>query len=106
MIDLISRQDVIQAIENLNIPEDMCTFEIKSHLDLAIGSLPSVQVKEKTGKWMGTVCSACGNSCSYEYDAKYCPNCGAKKMETGDVYTEYDIKAVREAAEYEGRLRA
>ena len=23
-----------------------------------------------------------------------------------DVYTEYDIKAVREAAEYEGRLRA
>lgn len=30
------------------------------------------------GRWMGTVCSACGGSTSYYYDCDYCPHCGAK----------------------------
>lgn len=41
--DLISRQAIIDAIQKLNIPEDMCVFEIISHIEVAIATLPSVQ---------------------------------------------------------------
>lgn len=34
--------------------------------------------KKHHGEWFGTVCSACGESTSFSYDCKYCPNCGAK----------------------------
>ena len=30
------------------------------------------------GKWMGTVCTACGESVSFYYDCDYCPRCGVK----------------------------
>ena len=43
MNDLISRQAAIDAIDRLDIPEDMCVFEILSHIELEIGNLPSVQ---------------------------------------------------------------
>ncbi len=43
MDDVISRQATIKAIEQLNIPEDMCVFEILSHIMLAIATLPSAQ---------------------------------------------------------------
>jgi len=32
-------------------------------------------------KWFGTVCSACGESTSWNYDCEYCPHCGAKMDE-------------------------
>lgn len=35
----------------------------------------------KHGRWMGTVCSACGESFSEYYDCKFCPNCGARMMD-------------------------
>ena len=41
--DLISRQAAIDAIDRLDIPEDMCVFEILSHIELEIGTLPSAQ---------------------------------------------------------------
>ena len=41
--DLISRQAAIDAVEKLDIPEDMCVFEILSHVELAITLLPSAQ---------------------------------------------------------------
>lgn len=41
--DCISRQAAIDAIQRLNIPEDMCVFEIISHIDVAIVTLPPVQ---------------------------------------------------------------
>lgn len=47
-MDLISRQAAIDAIEKLNIPEDMCVFEILSHIELAISTLPSVEPKTFT----------------------------------------------------------
>lgn len=47
--DLISRQAVIDAIQKLNIPEDMCVFEIISHIEVAIATLPSVENK---GEWI------------------------------------------------------
>ena len=37
---------------------------------------PSVQ--PKTGRWAGTVCTACGESTSDYYNCDYCPRCGAK----------------------------
>ena len=43
MSDLISRQAIIDAIQKLNIPEDMCVFEIISHIEVAIVTLPSVE---------------------------------------------------------------
>ena len=43
MNDLISRQAAIDAIDRLDIPEDMCVFEILSHIELEIGNLPSAQ---------------------------------------------------------------
>ena len=41
--DCISRQAAIDAIDRLDIPEDMCVFEILSHIELEIGTLPSAQ---------------------------------------------------------------
>ena len=43
MNDLISRQAAIDAINRLDIPEDMCVFEILSHIELELGTLPSAQ---------------------------------------------------------------
>ena len=43
MNDLISRQAAIDAINRLDIPEDMCVFEILSHIELELGTLPPAQ---------------------------------------------------------------
>ena len=43
MSDLISRQAAIDAINRLDIPEDMCVFEILSHIEVELGTLPSAQ---------------------------------------------------------------
>jgi len=54
MNDLISRQAAIDAIDRLDIPEDMCVFEILSHIELEIGNLPSAQpeiIRCKDCKW-------------------------------------------------------
>ena len=45
--DLISRQAAIEAIDRLDIPEDMCVFEILSHIELEIGNLPPAQPEQK-----------------------------------------------------------
>ena len=62
-MDLIKRQDAIDAIEKLDIPEDMCVFEILSHIELAIGTLPpeqqwipcSERLPEKEGQYLVTL---------------------------------------------------
>ena len=57
MSDLISRQAAIDAIDRLDIPEDMCVFEILSHIELEIGTLPSAQpeiIRCKDCKHKGT----------------------------------------------------
>lgn len=94
--DLINRQDAIDVIEQLEIPEDMCVFEILSHIELAIGTLPSAQPERKKGKWIkighfgrSYKCNQCGNSLDFDGvnvgrgDANFCPNCGADMR--GDV---------------------
>ena len=47
MSDTISRQAAIDAIDRLDIPEDMCVFEILSHIELEIGNLPSAQPEQR-----------------------------------------------------------
>jgi len=85
MDDTISRQAAIDAIQKLNIPEDMCVFEIISHIEVEIATLPSAQPKH--GKWhtknngfvVLDVCDQCMRSVRHVapfYD--YCPHCGAK----------------------------
>lgn len=50
--DAISRAEALQTINNMDIPEDMSVFEIKSHIGVEIGTLPPVQPKPKTGHWI------------------------------------------------------
>lgn len=92
--DLISRQAAIDKLKEHralycdNTPD---TFSILFYaekirvdeLDAAIATLvnlPSAQpeIEPKTGRWFGTVCSACGESTSFYYDCDYCPHCGVK----------------------------
>ena len=64
MDDLISRQAAIDAINRLDIPEDMCVFEILSHIELELGTLPSAQPEQRwipcserlpgEHEWLGT----------------------------------------------------
>ena len=46
-----------------------------------IKKLPSAQPEQKTGMWIGTVCSACGSSVANYYDCDYCPKCGVRMTE-------------------------
>ena len=79
MDDLISRQAAIDAIARLDIPEDMCVFEILSHIELEIGTLPSAQPERKKGEWSDGYrwqrCSLCKQTGKKSWN--YCPNCGA-----------------------------
>lgn len=82
--EYISRQAAIDAINRLDIPEDMCVFEILSHIELELGTLPSAQPERIRGRWIEkphvhgvAYCSLC----DYELhtnDTNFCPNCGAK----------------------------
>lgn len=80
MTDLIERQAAIEAVEKtmVDMLEDYLCYDVVTVLK----SMPSAETKRKTGIWMGSVCSECGNSTSFYYDCDYCPNCGAK-MEAG-----------------------
>ena len=87
--EYISRQAAIDAINRLDIPEDMCVFEILSHIEFKLGTLPSAHPERIRGRWIEkphvhgvAYCSLC----DYELhtnDTNFCPNCGAK-MEVGE----------------------
>ncbi len=52
---------------------------IEFYSQKAIDNAPTADVAPvKHGEWMGSVCSACGESTSFYYDCCYCPQCGAK----------------------------
>lgn len=94
MNDPIDRQAAIDAVEELDIPEDMCVFEILSHIEVALGTLPSAHPSaewiERTvnddaviEEWQSAKCSACGryHTTPYMYyfdNYNYCPHCGAR----------------------------
>ena len=48
----------------------------------SIDAQPTIDAEPvRHGKWMGTVCTACGESTSFYYDCDYCPHCGARMDE-------------------------
>lgn len=55
MDDLISRKAVIDAIEKMNMPEDMCVFEIVSHIETEIATLPSAEPEPLSEAYMKAV---------------------------------------------------
>jgi len=85
MSDTISRQAAIDAVS------DAC-FELRGvfgRCEDAIKALPSVQSERKTGRWIRSdnklvpyYCSSCTGRFNYEW--KFCPNCGAKMMKDGE----------------------
>lgn len=88
MSDLIKRQDAIDVIEKLDIPEDMCVFEILSHIELAIGTLPptnqwipcSERSPEENGRYLVTRgLNACGSLWNRVYIVNYSDLMGLKK---------------------------
>lgn len=47
--------------------------------------MPAADVREvRHGEWCGTVCSVCGESTSFYYDCRYCPQYGAR-MDGGKI---------------------
>ena len=80
--DLISREDTKQAIRH-----KFKTLAERCEINEVLNSMPSVQPKEKTGKWLHDqgkyknrwICTECYYKWYFpKEEAKYCPNCGAK----------------------------
>lgn len=88
--DAISRQMALEEIRNLKISvagKDIFPNEAKETIIKTLDELPSVQPKQRTGKWITlkdeygdvveAVCSNCGRN--GRHDWKYCPDCGEMK---------------------------
>ena len=78
---MISRQAAVDAVEELDIPEDMCVFEILSHIEVALGTLPSAQ--PKFDEW-------CDDCKEYDKERHCCPRWNRVIRETVD-----DMKAAQ-----------
>lgn len=93
--DCIRRAKALKVIKQMDIPEDMSVFEIKSHIGVEISTLPPATPKRKVGEWIKKnndyfdwyECSECGYGSDGEMKynrlcdvrTKFCPNCGEKK---------------------------
>ena len=99
--DAISRQAVLSKIEEVCFSEEWVQFRVdngsngqRDFLINYIEKLPPVTPQPKTGQWVnGEYCSECGCDVptfiidwrwqeEKDMDAKYCPNCGAKMLES------------------------
>ena len=87
MSDLISRQAAIDFIKDHSYPVRYDNTSIEQGMTItgieeALKEVPSIQPKQKTGRWvcldddeLAYGCSACRSVSLLE--SKYCPNCGA-----------------------------
>ena len=94
MSDLIDRQAAIEALEKFEKQcwEDMCFRPLMSDARVIIKGLPSVEPRQRTGRWkivgeeVGALgiryqikqCSECGWKHSLLIPEDFCPNCGAR----------------------------
>ena len=94
--DCISRVEALKMIDDINIPEDMSVFEIKSHIGVEISTLPPATPKRKFGEWIKKnndyfdwyECSECGYGSDGEMKynrlcdvrTKFCPDCGSQNL--------------------------
>ena len=77
--DIISRQDVINTIDN--------EFNVAGYIDESFESvkkvIKNIPSAQKTGRWINGYCSECGEHAPYwsmattDYKSDYCPKCGA-----------------------------
>ena len=92
--DCVRRSDVMVLIEDTNLKHLSFTRGIsqKAFEDLLNGAqdLLPVTPKPKTGRWIKGKCDQCGGyapfwpMASTYYRSKYCPNCGARMVESED----------------------
>lgn len=94
--DAISKAEALKVVDDMDIPEDMSVFEIKSHIGVEIGTLLPVTPKHKVGEWIKKnndyfdwyECSECGYGSDGEmrYNrlcdvrTKFCPDCGSQNL--------------------------
>ena len=90
--DAVSRQMAIDAITKIH-PIDMeydCTLYDKLDVMYVLKDLPPVTPQSKMGHWIRSwcewqqylECSKCGYETGLRCDTNYCPNCGAKMIES------------------------
>lgn len=87
--DLISRQAAIDFIKDHSYPVRYDGNSIEqgmtvTGIEQALNEMPSIQPKQKTGRWIdvGSLscrCSECGGKSNRE--SRYCPNCGSYNVE-------------------------
>ena len=63
------------AVIDVKASNSVCVTEGYEEVERLI---EQAQEDRKTGRWFGTVCSACGESTSFYYDCEFCPHCGAE----------------------------
>lgn len=74
---MIDEKKLIKELSKNSVFEKITNAEGKNVFKI-IEAQPQIQLKYETGKWMGSVCSCCGESVSEWYNFKFCPMCGAK----------------------------
>ena len=99
--DLIRRQAVLDALNNIEIPRNASWYQYYQHALTAVDKLPSAEPKRIRGKWIycedstadsvdGYRCDQCGLFVPWDYkhkgidfiqDYNFCPNCGADMRE-------------------------
>ena len=86
--DCIRRAEALKVIKQMDIPEDMSVFEIKSHMNVGIFTLSPAQPNPETGHWIVEIwnnrehhtCSNCLRVVDYEPCYHYCPYCGTRMI--------------------------
>lgn len=88
MEDLISRQAVLDALNNIEIPRNASWYQYYQHALTAVDKLPSAEPKQVKSRWepvqiwyKGRVCMECGTVFEKvdigNGKANFCPYCGA-----------------------------
>lgn len=71
--------DIIERVTNEAVEKKWRKYLIQPRIIAEIAALKPVDAElVKHGKWMGTVCTACGESDSLSFNHNFCPNCGAR----------------------------
>ena len=78
MIDEKKLLNDLDSEIRLSIGNNTEVRKVLSQITDVIHRQPQIQLEYETGKWMGSVCSCCGESVSEWYNFKFCPMCGAK----------------------------
>ena len=86
--DTISRQAVLDALNNIEIPRNASWYQYYQHALTAVDKLPPARPERIKSKWElhtymphNKFCLACRNDSPYNKRWDFCPNCGADMRE-------------------------